>query len=86
MKDNKRSILDREKIIMFMGKKKIWYERRGYYKRMEPVVVKDRLRVRILGAFIKIFFITMICHFLMLTLNRSVVRLKLIILTFLSMT
>jgi hypothetical protein len=54
MKDNKRNILTREKIIMMMGKtEKNFIKHGASIKDLEPIFIKYRLKVRIFDAFVK---------------------------------
>ena len=54
MKDNKRNILTLEKIIMLMGKQDKYLIKEGAtLKNMEPIVIKYRLKVRIVDAFVE---------------------------------
>ena len=54
MKDNKRDILTRHKIIMMMGKtEKNFIKQGASIKDLQPIFVKYRLKVRIFDAFVK---------------------------------
>ena len=54
MKDNKRNLLTRDKIIMMIGKtEKCFIKEGATIKDLEPIYIKYRLKVRIVDAFTK---------------------------------